>query len=120
MTDDHVRMNQEVQPPHADSSKATDREQLGAAQDALAQRLGGSRRRKYVRFFVAALSRIPWVGGVFSAASSFSAEKDQEKVNELHRLWLAQHEEKAAELLGTLHDIFERLDNFGDEIEERQ
>lgn len=90
-----------------------------AAQDALAKRLGGDKRRKYVRFFIAALSSIPWVGGVFSAAASFSAEKDQEQINDLHRLWLAQHEEKASELLATLLEIFERLDNFGDEIQER-
>lgn len=118
MTDSDAK-NQEIHSSSAGTSHAPDREQLEAAQDALAQRLGGGKRRKYVRFFVAALSSIPWVGGVFSAASSFSAEKDQERVNELHRLWLAQHEEKAAELLGTLREIFERLDSFGEEIEER-
>lgn len=109
-------MNQEIQPPHIQVSK---RERLEAAQDALAERLGGDKRRKYVRFFIAALSSIPWVGGLFSAASSFSAEKDQEKVDDLHRLWLAEHEEKATELIGTLREIFERLDNFSDEIVER-
>jgi len=59
---------------------------LEEAQIALAERLGGSQRKKYVRFFVAALSSIPWVGGLFGAASSFTAEQDQEKTNDLHRL----------------------------------
>jgi len=95
------------------------RKKLEEAQIALAERLGGSKRRKYVRFFVAALSSIPWIGGLFSAASSLSAEKDQEQINDLHRLWLAEHEQKAGELVSTLMGIFDRLDDFGDEIQER-
>lgn len=95
------------------------RKKLEHAQNALAQSLGGNKRKKYVRFFVAALSSIPWVGGLFSASASFSAETDQEKINDLHRLWLAEHEEKARELVATLMEIFERSDNFGDEIQER-
>ncbi len=95
------------------------RRQLDEAQTALAQQLGGGKRKKYVRFFIAALSSIPWVGGLFSASASFSAERGQEHVNDLHRLWLAEHEEKAKELIATLNEIFERLDNFGDEIQER-
>ena len=66
-------------------------------QDALAKSLGGSKRKKCVRFFVAALSGIPWVGGVIGAAAGLSAEKDQEQINDLHRLWLAQHEKNAAD-----------------------
>jgi hypothetical protein len=94
-------------------------DKLNEAQIALAERLGGGTRKKYVRFFVAALSSIPWVGGLFSAAASFSAEKDQERINDLHRLWLAEHEFKARQLITTLMEIFERLDNFGDEIQAR-
>lgn len=113
-------MTQGIQPsaPQPDDLSVR-RKKLEEAQNALAQRLGGGRRRKYVRFFIAALSSIPWVGGVFSAASSFSAETDQEQINDLHRLWLAEHEAKAGELLATLMEIFDRLDNFGDEIQER-
>jgi len=95
------------------------RKKLEEAQNALAERLGGDRRKKYVRFFVAALSSIPWIGGLFSAASSFSAESDQEQINDLHRLWLVEHEQKAGELIATLMTIFDRLDGFGDEIQER-
>ena len=68
---------------------------------------------------MAALSSIPWIGGLFSAASSFSAESDQEQINDLHRLWLVEHEQKAGELIATLMTIFDRLDGFGDEIQER-
>jgi hypothetical protein len=87
--------------------------------NAIAERLSSGKRRKFARFVVAALSSIPWIGGVFSAAASFSAEKDQEGFNELQTLWLRGHEDKINELGATLTDIFTRLDKFGDEIQER-
>ncbi|MGI9104512.1 MAG: hypothetical protein ACR2IF_18875 [Terriglobales bacterium] len=93
-------------------------EPLGA-QDAIVERLSGGKYRKYVRFFIAALSSIPWVGGVIGASASLSAEKDQDKINELHRAWLLEHQEKAQDLMNTLFEIFQRLDGFGDEIKDR-
>jgi hypothetical protein len=59
------------------------------------------------------------IGGVIGAAASFSAERDQEGVNDLHRLWLEEHKEKVNELGATFGDVFTRLDNFGDDIQER-
>ena len=94
-------------------------DKLEAAQEALSDKLGDGSKRKYARFIVAALSSIPWIGGLIGAGASFSAEIEQGKVNELHRLWLAEHQQKARELVGTLTDIFARLENFGEEIRER-
>jgi hypothetical protein len=90
-----------------------------AAQDALSEKLGGSKTKKYVRFVVAALSSIPWVGGLIAASASLSAEKNQEEINDLHRMWLAEHQEKARELSSAFVEIFSRLESFGDEIQER-
>src|ERR1700732_5478488 len=89
------------------------------SQDTFIEQLSGGKRRKYTRFVIAALSSIPWIGGVIAAAASLSAEKDQEKINDIQRLWLEEHKEKAAELGTTLNDIFIRLDNFGDEVQEK-
>jgi len=89
------------------------------AENAIAEQLGGGTGRKYVRFVIAALSSIPWVGGVLSAAVSFSAEKEQEKVNALHKLWLEEHKRKIAELGQTLRDIFARFENFGEDLSDR-
>lgn len=75
--------------------------------------------KKYERFVVAALGSIPWIGGVLAAAAALNAEKDQETVNDLQRLWLEHHEEKMRDLGGTFADIFTRLDGFGDEVQER-
>jgi hypothetical protein len=92
---------------------------LQRAENALIQRLTGGKGKKYVRFVIAALSSIPWVGGVLGAMAGLSAEKDQENINELQKLWLNEHREKANELSNTLADIFTRLENFGDKIQDR-
>jgi len=85
----------------------------------LVQKLSGPNGKKYARFVMAALGSIPWVGGVISAAAALHAEKDQEKVNALQKMWLQEHEEKIQKLRLTLSQIFERFDAFGDEVRER-
>jgi len=107
-------MNAEQHPPHSIVLDG-----LEANTDALSEKLGNGRKRKYARFVIAALSSIPWIGGVIAASTSLSAEVEQGQVNELHRLWLAEHQQKARELIGALSDIFARLENFGDEINQR-
>lgn len=92
---------------------------MEVSQSALIERLSGGKRKKYARFVLAALGSIPWVGGVMAAAASLSAEKDQEYINDLQRLWLEEHKAKIRELGSTLGDIFFRLDDFGDEIQGR-
>lgn len=87
--------------------------------DALVSRLGADKRRKYVRFAVAALGGIPWIGGVIAASTALNAEQEQQGINDLHRLWLEEHREKAKKLNDTLADIFIRLDGFGDEVQQR-
>ena len=89
------------------------------SQEALIARLGAGRGRKYVRFVAAALGSIPWIGGLIAASAAFSAEAEQQTANELQRLWLEQHKEKIKQLSTTLADIFIRLDNFGDEVQQR-
>jgi hypothetical protein len=92
---------------------------LEAVQDELAEGLHGGRNKKYIRFAVAALSSIPWIGGLLAALASLNAEKNQEHLNELQRLWLMEHQQKAKQLASTLSEIFARLENFGDQIQER-
>jgi membrane protein DedA with SNARE-associated domain len=59
-----------------------------SSQNALISKLSGGKGYKYVRFVVAALGSIPWVGGFIAASASLSAERDQQVVNNLqpHRL----------------------------------
>jgi hypothetical protein len=89
------------------------------SQQALVERLTGGKRKKYARFVMAVLGSIPWVGGLIAAASSLSAEQDQQRISDLQRIWLEEHKVKVEELGQTLNDIFARLDNFGEEVQER-
>jgi hypothetical protein len=79
----------------------------------------GDKRRKYSRFFLAALGSIPWVGGFLGAMSALDAEKEQGQINEFLRGWLEEHKNKIDELRKTLSEIFARFEKFGEEIQER-
>ena len=105
--------------PKADSPNTDQPELAEPSQNALIAKLSGGKGRKYLRFVVAALGSIPWVGGFSAASASLSAEREQQKVNELQRLWLEEHKEKINQLSATLAEIFIRLDSFGDEIDQR-
>ena len=102
-----------------DELKISDVELLEPSQEALVQRLSEGNNRKYVRFLVAALGSIPWIGGFIAASASLSAEREQQGINDLQQVWLREHKQKIAELRDALSDIFQRLDNFGDQIQER-
>jgi hypothetical protein len=106
---------------HDDESelKITEAELLEPSQEALVRRLSEGKNRKYVRFLVAALGSIPWIGGFIAASASLNAEREQQSINDLQHVWLEEHKGKIAELRDVLSDIFRRLDNFGDQIKER-
>lgn len=92
------------------------------ATDALIEELSKGKGRKYVRFIMAALGSVPWVGSYLSilgAIAGLSGEADQDKVNGLLKLWLEEHQPKIEELKQTLSDIMERLDGLGEETQQR-
>jgi len=79
-----------------------------------------SRRSQILeKFFLAALSSVPWVGGVLSAAETYRSEESTNKLNHLRTEWLKEHQKKILMLAQTLQDIGERLNNLGEEIDER-
>lgn len=85
----------------------------------LLDHLKGEKRRRYSRFTLAALSSIPWVGGVLGAMSSADAEKDQGAINDFHRQWLEEHKLRIVKLWDTLNYIVERLEGFEEEVKDR-
>jgi hypothetical protein len=89
------------------------------SQEELVRRLSQGKNRKYVRFLVAALGSIPWIGGFIAASASLTAEREQQGINDLQQLWLQEHKEKILELRDSLNEIFGRLDNFGDQVQQR-
>lgn len=82
-------------------------------------RLSKDKRKKTGRFVLAALSSIPWVGGLLSASATLDGEADQGQVNELQQEWLAEHRRKLQQLAGALSEISQRIDSLGPEAEER-
>jgi hypothetical protein len=97
----------------------TNAELVEPSQETLVERLSHGKNKKYVRFLVAALGSIPWVGGFIAASASLSAEREQQGINDLQRLWLQEHKEKITELGSTLNEIFGRLDKFGEDVQQR-
>lgn len=70
---------------------------------------------KYGRFIFAALSVIPWIGGLIGASAALHAENEQGKTNESVRRWLEEHESKLQDLKKTLTQIMNRLEEIGGE-----
>lgn len=81
--------------------------------------LGAERQRRFARFLMAAMSGVPWVGSLIGAAGALSGEGEQEHLNDLHREWIAAHEDKLKELAATLIEIIQRLDSFGTDVHAR-
>ncbi|AQT59963.1 hypothetical protein [Cellvibrio sp. PSBB023] len=74
---------------------------------------------KYCRVIANAMSAIPWVGTIFSAAAAVHGEKEQGKVNELYEEWLKVHKEKVQYLMMTLDEVADRLESVHEDYEVR-
>jgi hypothetical protein len=116
----HYEVNNEIQSPDLTSLPAQQPmsgEILApkAAADALVEELSRGKGRKYLRLIMAALGSVPWVG----ALASFSAEKDQQQLNDLVKLYVQEQQPKLQELQETIVDIIDRLDGMGEEVQQR-
>ena len=79
-----------------------------------------SRKRRILdAIALAALGSIPWVGGVISAAATYASGETQFQRDDLFREWLQEHHEKLQYLRATLSQMVGRLEDFGQEVEER-
>lgn len=94
-------------------------EEVAAARASLIEQLSGKKGAKYVRFVMAALGSVPWVGSLIGATAALHAENEQGRTNDLQRLWLQEHEAKLGRLGATLQDILARFETLGDDIQER-
>ncbi len=81
------------------------------------------RQRIFEAIALAALGSIPWVGGVIAAASSAAGRykdgESQAQRDDLLREWLQEHQEKLQMLRATLEQMVLRLEEFGEEVENR-
>jgi hypothetical protein len=67
------------------------------------------------RFYLAVLGALPWIGVMISAILSRWAESEQQGLNDLHRRWLEEHEERLRDVQHTVHQIEDRVAGFGAE-----
>ena len=88
------------------------RGEIASAQTSRRGRFGG-------KFFMAALSSIPWVGSYISAMASFAIDEGTVRENDLQNEWLEEHHKKLERLKLTLKEIEGRFAALGDAINER-
>jgi hypothetical protein len=91
--DDPIVLNLALSPVEGD---------IEAIKAEIAEHQGTRRGRFAEKFFLAAISSIPWVGGYLSAAASLRTEEANSRVSELQTEWLGEHHEKLADLQETL------------------
>ena len=65
-----------------------DQSELERIRDDLAKSLEPGKRRRFKKLFTAALSGIPWVGGLMSGIASMKDSERQAEVTEIQRQWL--------------------------------
>jgi len=95
-------------------------DQVIAALNAEIEKAEPSQRSQILeKFVLAALSSIPWIGGVLSAAESFRAEQGTTRLNSLQTQWLREHQRKIGLLSQTLQAITDRFDAIGEDIDDR-
>jgi hypothetical protein len=76
-------------------------------------------RRAVEKLILAALSNIPWVGILVSAAKDIKSGEGADHQNYILKLWVEQHQRKLMELGQTFQEMEHRFENFGEEINER-
>jgi hypothetical protein len=76
-------------------------------------------RRAIEKLVLAALSSIPWVGILVSAAKDIKSGEEADHQSYLLKLWVEQHQRKLMELGQTFQEMQARFENFGNEINER-
>jgi hypothetical protein len=76
-------------------------------------------KRAVEKLVLAALSSIPWVGILVSAAKEIKSEEKANYQTYLLKLWVEQHQRKLMELGQTFQEVQSRFENFGNEINER-
>jgi hypothetical protein len=77
------------------------------------------RRRILETIGMAAVGKIPWIGGVIVAGAAYASGQSGVKREDLLREWLGEHYMKLRLLQSTLQEMATRLEGFGEEVEKR-
>lgn len=104
--------NESPTPAEHDDSIATIRSELTKTESSKSERLT-------IKFLMAAIGSIPWVGGLLSALASIPGDEKSAQSDDLRTRWLEEHQEKLSRLRDTLAEISTRFESLGSAIEER-
>lgn len=72
-----------------------------------------------IRFALACLGAIPFVGGAISGVGSTWSENDQGRFNSIFSAWLKLQEDEIKEIGLTIMEILGRLDQTNEEVRKR-
>jgi hypothetical protein len=97
----------------------TDAQVIAAMRAEIEKSESAGPRRAVEKLILAALSSIPWVGILVSAAKDIKADDDADRQNYLLKLWVEQHQRKLMDLGQMFQEVKSRFENFGSEIDER-
>ena len=97
----------------------TDAQVLEAMHAEIDKAESAGQKHSVEKLVLAALSSIPWVGILVSAAKDIKADDEANQQNYLLRLWVEQHQRKFMELGLTFQEMQDRFAGFGQEIQER-
>lgn len=100
------------------ATKQMQPELVSEAEKEIVERFAKGGNDKYGRFFLAALSGIPWIIPL-SLVANFKGELDQDGINNALKSWIKEHQEKIRELIETINEILSRLDQFGEDVRQR-
>lgn len=78
-----------------------------------------NKKKFFQKLSLAALSAIPWIGGVISSMASIPLDNREEKASDLRKEWLKEHELKLSLLKESLEEIVDRVEKLGEEAIDR-
>src|SRR5258707_5475252 len=91
---------------------ATIRSELARSESSRGERLT-------LKFLMAAIGSIPWVGGLLSALASIPGDEKSAQSDDLRTEWLEEHQAKLSNLKDTLEEISTRFPALGPTIDDR-
>jgi hypothetical protein len=102
----------EIEITHSDAIIETIRAELSSGEP--------SRKKRILEALaLAALSAIPWVGGVLAVGANYKIDESGAKQDHLRNQWLEEHHQRLGLLRRTLSEVFERIESLGEEINDR-
>lgn len=75
--------------------------------------------KKVARGALQVAGAVPFAGGLFSAAAGYWSEREQDRLNDFLKQWIAMLEDELREKQTTIAEIAMRLDLHDEEIAER-